>query len=92
MGGSTQCFSIEDGGATSEAQSRHPTCRNRNDAASETRHPLLRNGDAAVLTWQKRAGKGRELLANWWHGVSDERLVHVGLRLDVGGDHYGMLS
>ena len=41
---------------------------------------------------KKRAGEGRELLANRWHGVSDEHLMHVGLCLDVGGDHYGMLS
>ena len=27
------------GGFVSEARSRHPTCKESNDAASETRHP-----------------------------------------------------
>jgi hypothetical protein len=55
---SAKCFSIGDEGSKCRGDVATPSLQGIYDAASQTRRPLLRNSDAAVLThsacWGKR--------------------------------------
>jgi hypothetical protein len=72
MGRSTKCCSTENVAFVSEARSRHPTCKESNDAASEARHPQIRKEDLVLLDWCKcdacgvalASGRGSSLLCS----------------------------
>jgi hypothetical protein len=91
VGRSTKCYSIENGGlSVSEARSRHPTCKESNDAASEPRHPQIRNEDNGLHTWQGGGVREQSDLTHRRHRVSDKIAMH-GCSLDVRGNYDGVL-
>ena len=73
-----------------EARSRHPTCKESHDAASEPRHPQIRSAKIVYLPVGELSTWGYAASAHRGHGVTHESLMD-GRGLDVGRNDDGML-
>ena len=70
------------GCGVSEAMSRHPTCKESHNAASETRHPQVRNVRFSCLPGQRGSLRAGGHISAPGHGVPHETFVD-GRSLDV---------